>query len=156
MSNQDQDIRNIEAGMALYADSIDSRDWTALDGVFDEEIETGASSAAVRGRNAFVAMIRRYLDSCGPTQHLLGQTRIESLADDRATSVTAFRAFHCDRPEAIRTFEVLGRYRVTWRRTAAGWRATQWRYEMIAQIGDPGVLGAPVRAPKQAPGSPGG
>ncbi|WEK42056.1 MAG: nuclear transport factor 2 family protein [Candidatus Sphingomonas colombiensis] len=142
------DARAIEAGMALYADSIDSRDWAALDGVFDEAVETGTSAAAVRGRTAFVAVIRRYLDPCGPTQHLLGQTRIVELDGDTASSVTAFRAFHCDQPDASRVFEVLGRYHVRWRRTSSGWRAMHWRYAMIAQTGDPSVLGAPVRPQK--------
>ena len=141
----DNDARAIETGMSTYATALDAREWKMLDDVFDETIETGNLSQPVQGRPAFVAMIRRFLDPCGPTQHLLGQTSIPFLKNGVARSVTAFRAFHCDQSAATRVFEVLGRYHVSWRHTSEGWRAVKWRYAMTAQFGDASVLGAPVR-----------
>lgn len=139
-----EDRAAIELAMTTYAEALDERDWPALDRVFAEDVEalTGAPEP-VRGRGAFVAMIRSFLDPCGPTQHLLGPTRVD-FDGGTAKSVTPFRAFHCDQPFATRTYEALGRYHVRWARTADGWRATSWQYRLIAHIGDPNVLGAAI------------
>jgi hypothetical protein len=138
------DIRAIELAMTIYAEALDARDWPALDQVFDADVQalTG-SPQAVQGRAAFVAMIRSFLDPCGPTQHLLGPTRVD-FDGDEARSVTPFRAVHCDTPFATRTYEALGRYHVAWSRTAEGWRAVSWRYALTAHIGDPALLGAAI------------
>lgn len=134
----------IELAMTTYAEALDERDWAALDRVFAEEVDalTGAPQA-VHGRGEFVAMIRSFLDTCGPTQHLLGPTRVD-FDGDTAKSITPFRAFHCDQLFATRTYEALGRYHVRWTRTAQGWRAIQWRYAIIAHVGDPDLLGAAI------------
>ncbi|MBS0503488.1 MAG: nuclear transport factor 2 family protein [Proteobacteria bacterium] len=144
MTGNADDRAAIELAMTIYAQALDERDWSALDQVFAEDAEalTGAPEP-VRTRANFVAMIRGFLDTCGPTQHLLGPTRVD-FDGDAAKSMTPFRAFHCDQVFATRTYEALGRYHVRWKRTAQGWRATRWRYGIIAHVGDPAVLGAAI------------
>lgn len=138
------DRQAIETVMATYAQALDARDWSLLDGVFADEVEavTGAPDP-VRGRAAFVAMIRSYLDPCGPTQHLFGPTLV-TIDGDAASSITPFRAFHCDQLYAMRTYEAIGRYHVRWTRGAAGWRATRWEYALAAHLGDAALLGAAI------------
>lgn len=144
MISRADDRAAIELAMTVYAQALDERDWPALDSVFADDVEalTGAPEA-VRTRANFVAMIRGFLDTCGPTQHLLGPTRIDSDGDG-AKSITPFRAFHSDQVFATRVYEALGRYHVRWVRTAQGWRAMQWRYAIISHIGDPSLLGSAI------------
>lgn len=139
-----EDWRAIEQAMVSYAEALDARDWALLDRVFADDVEaiTGGPEP-VRGRIAFVAMIRGFLEPCGPTQHLLGPTRA-AFEGGAAESVTPFRAFHCDRLFASRTYEAIGRYHIRWRLTPGGWRAARWEYRVAAHVGDSSLLGAAI------------
>ena len=137
------DAHAIETAMATYSQALDARDWALLDRVFADDVEAVTGGPAVRGRATFVAMIRSYLDPCGPTQHLFGPTLVD-FEGERAKSITPFRAFHCDQASTTRTYEAIGRYHVEWVRTAEGWRAARWRYALAAHLGDPTLLGAAI------------
>lgn len=125
-----------------YATALDTRTWGGLDAVFVEDVFMDFQAWQAQGRAEAVANIRRFLDPCGPSQHLLGNYEIE-VDGDRARSRVYIRAFHLGRGERERvSYEMGGEYRDELVRTASGWRIA--RREGIAHWhqGDPSILGA--------------
>jgi hypothetical protein len=80
------------------------------------------------------------LGGCGPTQHLLGNYRID-LDGDRASSRCYARVMHFGLGEqAADSFEVWMEYADHWRRTPAGWRSHARTATARMQRGDSSVL----------------
>lgn len=106
-----------------YATACDSRNWDLFTEVFTEDVETDyGGDYKFNSREAIVNLIRSMLGGCGPTQHLLGNYRIE-IERDAANSVCSVRAFHAGKGEAEgKTFEMWGEYRDKLKRTEYGWR----------------------------------
>lgn len=131
-----------------YTYALDERDWDLLDDVFtpDAVARYGAAAApAVRGRAAIVAMIRSFLDRCGPSQHLLGNHVID-IDGDTADSVCKARVLHIGAGEhANITYECVGVYRDRLSRTAHGWRIAERTFVIDIELGDrAAVLGGPA------------
>jgi hypothetical protein len=64
-----------------YAEARDTRRWALLSEVFVPELEFDFGEWTASSREQAVAMIRTYLDDCGPTQHLLSNYRIDINGD---------------------------------------------------------------------------
>ena len=123
--------------MHLLAWLFDERRWDRLDEVMDPEVEAYGFS----GLEAVVAgSLRPLLGGCGPSQHLLGNCRID-VEGDGARSTTQVRAAHQGAGERVHLFfDVMGFYEDTWARRAEGWRMTARRMEVRIAQGDPDVL----------------
>jgi SnoaL-like protein len=119
-----------------YADALDRRDWTALGDVFASDVSADYNGQhVITGRSTVVAMIRGYLDPCGPTQHLLGNHRVR-IDGDRAELTVKMRVHHIGAGEhADLTYECFGWYHAEAERTPAGWRLVVWRQEVTAELG---------------------
>lgn len=135
--------------MNRYTYALDERDWELLDEVFapDAVARYGAADApAVRGRADIVAMVRSFLDHCGPSQHLLGNHVID-IDGDTATSVCKARVLHIGTGErAQTTYECVGVYRDRLSRSSRGWRITERTFVIDIELGDrAAVLGRPAR-----------
>jgi hypothetical protein len=135
----------IIAALDRYAECLDRRDWAGLDEVFDPDVEADYRLWQVTGIPALRDRIRSMLGGCGPTQHLLGNYRIE-IAGDHATSRCYARVMHFAADGSDRSFEVWMEYADSWRRTADGWRSHARQATASMQRGDPSVLG-PEREP---------
>jgi hypothetical protein len=134
--------------LTLYTRSIDTRDWASLSAVFADECVkerigeegVGIPSSQVHGGREIIADLARNLGRLGPTQHLLGNHSVE-LVSDEAESRTYVRAFHRGAGERRALwFEVLGEYRLRWRRLPEGWRVVRWSLRMVDTLGDPEVV----------------
>ena len=79
------DERNIYRQLVRFARAMDERDWESLGQIAAEDIRAELGTGPLAGRDAMIALIRRYLDNCGTTQHLLGNVLIE-VSGDEATS----------------------------------------------------------------------
>jgi hypothetical protein len=122
---------------------VDTRDWGLLDEVFVPEVSATYRSAALGSRQEVVGLIRARLETCGATQHLLGNHTFEAWGERWRTSCV-FRAWHqAPAPRLETTFEVFGRYADTWCATADGWRIEARTVVIVGQVGDASVL-APV------------
>jgi hypothetical protein len=89
-----------------------------------------------------VAHIRSFLDGCGPSQHLLGNHRIEFTADDTANSACYVRVMHFGKAaHEGKTYEMWGEYRDELVRTAAGWRSRKRVARAHMHQGDASLLG---------------
>ncbi|MEV0366822.1 nuclear transport factor 2 family protein [Nocardia fusca] len=126
-----------------YTYALDDRDWDLLDEVFapDSVARYGAAEApTVRGRAEIVAMIRSFLDRCGPSQHLLGNHVID-VDGDTATSTCKARVLHIGAGErATITYECMGVYRDRLSRSAQGWRIVERTFVIDIELGDCGAV----------------
>ncbi|MEV0044023.1 nuclear transport factor 2 family protein [Nocardia rhamnosiphila] len=131
-----------------YTYALDSRDWDLLDEVFtpDAVARYGAEAPAVRGRAGIVAMIRSFLDRCGPSQHLLGN-HVVDIDGDTATSICKARVLHTGAGENTNiTYECAGVYRDRMTRSAQGWRIAERTFVIDIELGDrDAVLGTSAR-----------
>ena len=125
-----------------YAEALDSRRWELLSDVFVPGVEFDFGEWVATSRDEAVVAIRSYLDACGPTQHLLGNYRIESDGES-ASSRVYVRAFHQGVGQASgKTYEMGGEYRDALRRTPQGWRITRREGVVFWETGTRAVLGA--------------
>ncbi|WP_396908973.1 nuclear transport factor 2 family protein [Mycolicibacterium sp.] len=121
-----RDERDIARALCLFARAMDDRDWAAMAAILAEEAEGDFGTGHLTGSTAIIEMIRGYLDTCGPTQHLLGNVIID-VVGDTATSRAYIRDVHLNSAgdPSIR-FYTLGDYHDTWRRDSVGrWRITE-------------------------------
>ena len=124
-----------------YAEALDTRRWELLSEVFVPELEFDFGEWTVASREEAVATIRTYLEDCGPTQHLLGNYRID-VNGDAARSRVYVRAFHVGIGEATgKTYEMGGEYRDELRRTPEGWRSYRREGVVFWELGSRDVLG---------------
>jgi 3-phenylpropionate/cinnamic acid dioxygenase small subunit len=129
-----------------YALCLDNRDWQGLEDVFVEEATASYGGRPVTGRPAVVEWVSRFLDVCGPTQHLLGNYEIQ-IEGDRATSTTQARVVHVGAGDRARLtpYESIGTYSDQLVRTARGWRIAHRDFDVRIQLGDPAIL-APIHS----------
>ena len=138
-----QDERTIGVQLATLARILDSRAWQRVCEVVAEDVSFDYTNCGrdVHGREALVANFRRYLDVCGPSQHLLGSLIVE-VDGDRATSRCYVQARHRSTdPTDTRLFDSNGEYIDRWERRPEGWRMVHRRAVWASQSGDPAVIG---------------
>ena len=135
-SSRDQIVERL----ADVATALDTRDWAMLGEMFTES----ATGYGATGREAIVGHARDHLGGCGPSQHLLGNHRVELDHDgdpDRARSRTYGRIMHLGADDhAGLTYEVFGEYTDLWTRTDAVWRISSRRLDVSIVLGDARVL----------------
>ena len=141
MSDAADDRFAIIATLDRYAECLDRRDWPGLADVFTEDVEIDWVEWQQRGLDAATTSIRSYLDGCGPSQHLLGNYRIE-LAGDHATSRHYCRVMHMGKGlQAGKTYESWIEYADELVRTNEGWRSRRRVCRAMMEQGDRAVLG---------------
>ncbi len=139
----------IIAVLDRYSECLDTRSWERLDEVFTEDVEMDFEAWAQTGLDPVRDTIRSYLDGCGPSQHLLGNYRIElDLAldgdrdGDRASSKCYCRVMHFGKGEHEgKTYETWIEYADELIRTKAGWRSCKRVARASMHQGDPSLLG---------------
>lgn len=134
------DRNQITELLADVASALDTRDWDALGALFTES-GTGYGAS---GREEIVARVRDHLGGCGPSQHLLGNHRVQLAIDgdeDRARSLTYARVLHLGAGDhAGKSYECFGEYSDLWTRTSQGWRIHSRRFHVTIELGDRGIL----------------
>lgn len=137
-----QDERAITRGLARFARVLDVKAWDDLGDVFADDIEFDYGQGERRGMAALADQMRRYLDACGGTQHLLGSMMID-LTGDTAMSRAYVQARHQrmgDAGGAI--FDSNGEYIDRWERRIEGWRIVRRDAVWATHSGDPAILAA--------------
>jgi ketosteroid isomerase-like protein len=126
------DRREIASLIHRYCLHFDANEPERVAALFaaDAIVDYGPEFAPVRGGPAEIeaAIAPGLRDRFAATSHHVSNVEIELEGDDAARSVSTLYAWHRyveDVPES----ELWGRYRHTFRRTAAGWRITTLRLE---------------------------
>ncbi|MGV0815571.1 nuclear transport factor 2 family protein [Mycolicibacterium boenickei] len=138
-----RDERHIQRALNLFARAMDDRDWATMAEILADDVEGDFGTGRLMGSTAIIDMIRGFLDSCGPTQHLLGNIIID-VVGDTATSKAYIRDIHLNSAGDPSTrFYTLGDYHDTWRRVGDGrWRITQRVKANRAYVGPLEIFGS--------------
>lgn len=136
------DDRDIRHGLARFARLLDTKDWAHLSDVFVDDIDFDyGAEGEQKGMDALRHNMRKHLDICGPSQHLLGSIVI-TINGDTAVSRSYVQARHVgvgDKAHAI--FDSNGEYTDRWERRPQGWRIVRRDAKWFAFFGDPSVIG---------------
>jgi hypothetical protein len=123
----DKNTLEIKDKLISYATSLDTKDWVALNSVFDKSAtaEYGSDSIGLKikssSRNEIVSMCKSSLNGCGFTQHLLGNFII-NINIDNATSKCYVRVYHVGlEPNEKEFYEMFGEYIDDWRLIDNSW-----------------------------------
>jgi hypothetical protein len=133
--------RDIARRLTQIARAMDERRWEALDALLDPDACADFGTGRVVGRASLVALMRSFLDACGPTQHLLGNLTIE-VSGAEALSRCYVSDLHLGAGEkAHLSFQTLGEYRDRWRLKHGVWWLTERVKSNRAHLGSFEVLG---------------
>ena len=123
----DKNTLEIKDKLISYATSLDTRDWVALNSIFDKSAtaEYGSDSIGLKikssSRNEIVSMCKSSLNGCGFTQHLLGNFII-NIDNENATSKCYVRVYHVGlEPNEKEFYEMFGEYIDDWRLIDNSW-----------------------------------
>lgn len=136
-----EDRMAITEQLGRFARIVDSRDWAAVGDVFADDVTFDYGDGGDQsGIAAMRAQFQRYLDICGPSQHLIGSVMI-ALDGDRAVSRAYVQARHQGRgAKADRFLDTNGEYVDRWERRPAGWRIVRRDATWAMHMGDFSVL----------------
>jgi hypothetical protein len=131
----------IIAVLDRYSECLDTRNWAGLSDVFTEAVDMDFGVWKATSLDEVRQNIRSFLDGCGPSQHLLGNYRIE-LDGDRASSRCYCRVMHFGKGEHEgKTFESWIEYADELVRTQKGWRSSKRSAHAQMNQGDISLLG---------------
>ncbi|WP_150294158.1 nuclear transport factor 2 family protein [Sphingobium estronivorans] len=138
-----RDERDIVRALSRFARILDNKQWDRLGEVFAQDIGFDyGTGQEERGMAALTHNMRRYLDKCGGTQHLIGSLLVD-VEGDRATSRAYVQARHQRVDDAAGPiFDSNGEYIDQWERQPEGWRIVRRDVIWAAHAGDPGILHA--------------
>ncbi|WP_176594053.1 nuclear transport factor 2 family protein [Sphingobium sp. EM0848] len=135
------DEREITRGLSRFARILDDKQWDRLGDVFAQDIrfDYGAGGEQ-QGMVALTVNMRRFLDGCGGTQHLIGSLLVD-VEGDRATSRAYVQARH-QRPSDPYgpVFDSNGEYVDQWERRPEGWRIVRRDALWAAQTGELAII----------------
>lgn len=134
--------RAVREGLARFARVLDTKDWPALDTVFAQDVAFDYGLGEQAGLAALTANMRRFLDACGPSQHLIGSIVVTvDPGANTATSRAYVQARH-QRPADPNgpVFDSNGEYTDRWQRQPQGWRIVRRDATWHTHTGDPAII----------------
>lgn len=126
----------VETALYLIAAALDEKNWDALSEAFTPD----ATGYGRHGRAAIVTQVRAHLGGFGPSQHLLGNVRVEVHGDSARSSAYARVHHQGAGTQAGNVFECMGRYTDHWQRSGEGWLLTSRSFDVTATVGEWAVL----------------
>jgi ketosteroid isomerase-like protein len=135
------DERAIEQALVRFARAMDDRDWDALGEIMAEDVVADLGEGRLAGPAAIIALIRKYLDRCGTTQHLLGNILVAVSGDEATSRAYVFDQHLPASGQSGHTFHTLGDYRDRWQRRGGRWRLVERTKLNRAHVGTLDVFG---------------
>ncbi|NIJ18247.1 nuclear transport factor 2 family protein [Sphingobium vermicomposti] len=136
------DERAITRGLSRFARILDQKRWDDLGDVFADDLTFHYGVEEQQGIVALREQMRRFLDICGNTQHLIGSLLID-VDGDQAVSRAYVQARHQRRNDPVGPiFDSTGEYVDKWQRRPEGWRIVRRDALWFLHHGDAGVLAA--------------
>lgn len=138
------DERDIERALYIAARAMEDHDWETFAAVLIEDAVGDLGTGRLDGAAAIIKEIRGFLETCGPTQHLLGNVVVE-VSGDTAVSQAYVHDLHLSADRTQR-FCTMGDYRDRWQRRAGRWRIVERIKANRAYVGSlEAVFGAQSR-----------
>jgi ketosteroid isomerase-like protein len=133
--------REIVRGLGRFARIVDGREWSAVGDVFADDIVFDyGDGGEKRGMAALLDQFARFLDPCGPSQHLIGSIMVE-VDGDTAVSRAYVQARHQPpKPAPHQFFDTSGEYIDRWERRPEGWRIVRRDARWLTSVGDPAII----------------
>lgn len=150
MSDRTDDATAVSNVMHRYALAIDTKNWEALGGVFDDEVVADFTSFGAkevyRGAGSdWVTQVSATISGMDATQHLMGNHLYE-ISDDRAVGTTYIQARHvCRNDWGGDVYTVGGHYDVQMVRVNDEWKISEYAINCTWHEGDRHVLKAANR-----------
>lgn len=127
-----------------FARLVDGRRWDDVADIFDEAVtfDYGGPEGEQAGIAALRAEFQRYLDNCGPSQHLLGSIQLDFDATGGGATTRAYvQARHQGRGGRAHLYlDSNGEYVDRWVRRPQGWRIVRRDATWATHRGDFSVL----------------
>ncbi len=131
----------IIATLDRYAECLDTRDWAGLSDVFTNDVHIDFGAWQADSLDAVRENISSFLDGCGPSQHLLGNYRI-NLDGDTARSCCYCYVMHQGKgTHEGKSYETWIEYCDELRRGPGGWRSYRRHAKPRMHRGDMSLLG---------------
>jgi 3-phenylpropionate/cinnamic acid dioxygenase small subunit len=132
--------RALHQVLVRYAQLCDTRDWSAISEVFDDDARADYGGWPLADRAAILRMLQRNLGGCGPTQHLLGNLLVDHQGEVLCSRISVRAAHRGAGSLAEQTYECMGEYHDRWVHTARGWRIAHRSMVIALEFGSRGVL----------------
>ena len=135
------DERSILNGLGDFARIVDRKQWNRIGEVFADDVTFNyGDGEEQQGMAALRTQFTKYLELCGPSQHLLGTIQLE-LDGDTAVTRAYVQARHVGKDDkAHLCFDTNGEYTDRWARRAEGWRIVRREARWDLFMGDSSVL----------------
>lgn len=143
MTGGETDRLAIMNQLGRFARILDGRRWGEVGEVFADDVSFDYGDGGEKaGIAALTEQFRRYLDPCGPSQHLLGSVMLAFDAQ-RAVSRSYVQARHQGSGAKAHLFlDTNGEYVDRWERREPGWRIVRRDAVWAMHMGDFSVLSA--------------
>lgn len=134
--------RAIRDGLARFARVLDRKDWAALTDVFATDVTFDYGLGEQAGLEALTANMRRFLDVCGPSQHLIGSITVSVDPGHAAATSRAYVQARHQRPadSGGAVFDSNGEYVDRWEKRGEGWRIVRRDALWQTQSGDAAII----------------
>ncbi len=126
--------REIEQNIIRFARAMDERDWEVNRSIMADTVVAEMGEGRLEGPQAVIDLMRRYLDRCGVTQHLIGNI-VVTVTGDTASSRAYVRDSHLPADGAHEPFYTLGDYHDRWEKQDGTWRMVERIKDNRAHIG---------------------
>jgi len=127
--------------LAGFARALDSRDWDAVPKIFAADVSFDYGEGELAGLPALLTQFRKYLDVCGPTQHLIGSILLRLDGAGAQTQVYVQARHQGAGDKAHLFFDSNGDYIDQWAQRDGRWLIVRRDVTWLMHRGDPAVLG---------------
>ena len=136
------DERDIIRGLGRFARLLDQKRFAEIELVFAKDVVFDYGSGADDvGIEALRVLFKKFLSSCGGTQHLIGSILVD-VDRDTALSNAYVQARHQRGNDPVGpVFDTSGEYCDRWERKPEGWRIVRRDAMWFMHTGDPAILG---------------
>ena len=149
MHIEGRDERDIYRNIVRIARAMDERNWPEIESLVAPDATGDFGTGSLTSGAEIIALLRAFLDECGPTQHMIGNVLIE-VSGDTATSRSYVADMHLGTGDLEgQYFRTLGDYHDTWARTANGWKLTRRHKLHHGTMGDISVLSHAMPSPTE-------
>lgn len=134
--------RAIRDGLARFARVLDGKEWDKLGDVFAADLTYNYGIGEEAGIAALTQNMRRFLDVCGPSQHLLGSITIAVAPGGTAATSRAYVQARHQRAgdHGGPIYDSNGEYVDRWELRPEGWRIVRRDALWQTQSGDAAVI----------------